>query len=242
MLYVDGFVVAVPTANQAPYQALSAKFAPLFKGFGANRHVEAWGDDVPAGERTDMRRAVMATDDETVVFSFIEYPDKATRDAANAKIMDDPSMHEMAPETMPFDGSRMIYAGFEGLVDTGAASGATAYIDGTAAPADPAAKAAYTAYAQRVADKLVEQGALRVVEAWGADIAPGKLTDFRKAVAAQDGEAIVFSWVEWPSKAVRDAAWGAIMADPSLTPTEAEIRKTDNQRRIYGGFTPILDA
>lgn len=241
MTYTDGFLVAVPVANQQPYQALSAKMAPTFRGFGALRHVEAWGDDVPQGQSTDMRRAVKATDDEAVVFSFIEYPDEATRDAANAKMMEDPGMQEMGFDSMPFDASRMVYAGFETIVDLGAA-GATGYIDGSVAPAAPQSRSAYAAFAQRVGQALLDLGALRVVEAWGANIQPGKVTDFRRAVKAEDGEAIVFSWIEWPSKAVRDTAWEALMADPGLRPSEEEIRQVENQRRIYGGFKPILDA
>src|SRR3546814_12608895 len=81
--------------------------------------VEAWGDDVPEGKVTDFQRAVQAKPDEVVVFSWIEYPTKAVRDAANQKIMSDPRMKEMGT-TMPFDGRRMIYGGFACIVDEGA--------------------------------------------------------------------------------------------------------------------------
>lgn len=115
MAYIDGFVLAVPAANKEKYRAMAAKAAPLFKEFGAIRHVEAWGDDVPAGKVTDFRRAVQAKDDEVVVFSWIEYPSKAVRDEANRKIMSDPRMQDMGE--MPFDGVRMIYAGFLPILD-----------------------------------------------------------------------------------------------------------------------------
>jgi uncharacterized protein YbaA (DUF1428 family) len=100
MTYVEGFVLAVPTANKDDYRKHAADAAPLFKEFGATRMVEAWGDDVPEGKVTDFKGAVLAKEDETVVFSWFEYPDRATRDAANEKIMSDPRMKEMGEEAL----------------------------------------------------------------------------------------------------------------------------------------------
>jgi uncharacterized protein YbaA (DUF1428 family) len=114
MSYVDGFVAAVPAANQAAYLAHAKQALQLFKEYGAMRMVECWGDDVPAGERTDFRRAVQAREDEVVLFSWIEWPSKEIRDAGMQKIMADPRMKEM---TMPFDGQRMIYGGFRPILD-----------------------------------------------------------------------------------------------------------------------------
>ncbi|AMO50241.1 Uncharacterized conserved protein YbaA, DUF1428 family [Kosakonia oryzendophytica] len=116
MKYVDGFVVAVPADRKDAYRQLAAKAAPLFKEFGATRIVECWAEDVPAGNITDFRMAVKAEDHEEVVFSWIEYPSKAVRDAANQKIMTDPRMRELGEE-MPFDGKRMIYGGFVPILD-----------------------------------------------------------------------------------------------------------------------------
>lgn len=116
MKYVDGFVVAVPAENKEAYLALAAKAAPIFKEFGATRIVECWSDDVPAGKLTDFRMAVKAEDHEEVVFSWIEYPSKEVRDAANEKVMADPRMKAMG-DAMPFDGKRMIYGGFSPIVD-----------------------------------------------------------------------------------------------------------------------------
>ena len=118
MSYVDGFVAAVPTANKEEYRKHAAKMAPIFKQHGATQVAENWGDDVPHGKQTDFFRAVEAKEDEVVVFAWIEWPDKATRDAAWAKLMEDPSMQPGA-NPMPFDGKRMIYGGFASL-DLGA--------------------------------------------------------------------------------------------------------------------------
>ena len=116
MKYVDGFVIAVPVANKEVYQKHAAEAAPLFKEFGATRMVECWEDDVPDGKLTDFRRAAQAKEDEVIVFSWIEYPSKEVRDAANQKIMTDPRMKAMG-DNMPFDGKRMIYGGFAPILD-----------------------------------------------------------------------------------------------------------------------------
>jgi uncharacterized protein YbaA (DUF1428 family) len=112
MPYVDGFVAAVPKANKQAYIEHAREAAVLLKEWGATRCVENWGDDVPEGQQTDFMRAVQAKPDEVVVFSWVEYPDKATRDAAGQKMMSDPRMQAMK---MPFDGARLIYGGFETL-------------------------------------------------------------------------------------------------------------------------------
>lgn len=119
MAYIDGFVIAVPKANKEKFIEHANKGDSVFMDLGATRVLECWGDDVPDGKVTDFRRAVQATADEAVVFSWIEWPDKATRDAAMAKITD-PMANDprMSPESnpMPFDGKRMIYGGFAPVV------------------------------------------------------------------------------------------------------------------------------
>ena len=114
MTYVDGFVAAVPKANKQAYIEHAQKAAALFKEWGALRIVETWSDDVPEGKQTDFMKAVQAKSDEAVVFSWVEFPDKATRDAAGQKMMTDPRMEAL---DMPFDGARMIYGGFDALLD-----------------------------------------------------------------------------------------------------------------------------
>lgn len=110
MNYIDGFVAAVPTTNKDSYLQHAQEAASLFKDFGAISVVECWGDDVPEGKTTSFPMAVKCKPDETVVFSWIEWPDRATRDAGMQKIMEDP---RMADNPMPFDGSRLIYGGFQ---------------------------------------------------------------------------------------------------------------------------------
>ena len=116
MPYIEGFVAAVPTADREKYIEHARGAVDYFKKLGATRVVECWGDDVPKGELTDFYKAAQAKDDESVIFSWIEYPDKATRDAANEKMADDPEMMEELGE-MPFDGKRMIFGGFEQVID-----------------------------------------------------------------------------------------------------------------------------
>ena len=115
MAYIDGFVMAVPNANRDTFIAHAKKFDALFLEFGATRVNECWGDDVPDGKVTDFRKAVQAKTDETVVFSWIEWPDKAARDSGMERVMKDPRMDPNA-NPMPFDGKRMIFGGFAPVV------------------------------------------------------------------------------------------------------------------------------
>ncbi len=116
MQYVDGFVMAVPSANRAAYKLYAEKSAPIFKEFGVLSIVECWGSDVPQGKLTSFPLAVQCKEDETVVFSWMTWPSKEVRDAAWEVMMKDP---RFSPESnpMPFDGKRMIYGGFEKLVE-----------------------------------------------------------------------------------------------------------------------------
>ncbi len=116
MPYIDGFVIAVPTANKQKFIEHARAFDPMFIEYGATRIIEGWGDDVPDGKVTDFRRAVQATAEETIVFSWVEWPDKATRDAGIKKMMEDPRMDPNA-NPMPFDGKRMIFGGFDAVVE-----------------------------------------------------------------------------------------------------------------------------
>ena len=236
MTYVEGFLVAVPTANKQAFRQHAEKALPVFKDLGAKRMVEGWGDDVPRGEVNDLYGAVQAKDDETVLFSWMEYPDKATRDAANGKMMTDPRMADMAQ--MPFDGQRMVWSGFEGLLEKGP-GGPAGYVDGVVLPVPADKKDAYREFADSAAAAFVENGATRVVEAWGDDLSVGKVTDFHRAVLREDDETVVFSWIEWPDKATRDAAWQNLMQDERMSGPD---RPFDGKRMIFGGFVPVVDG
>lgn len=114
MPYIEGFVAAVPKANKEAYIRHATEAAAYFRKLGATRLVECWGDDVPKGALTDFYKATQAKDDEVPIFSWIEYPDRATRDAANRTMGEDPDAQSM---DMPFDGKRMFWGGFEMVVD-----------------------------------------------------------------------------------------------------------------------------
>lgn len=237
MTYVEGFILAVPTANKEAYRKHAADAAPLFKEFGARRMVENWGADVPEGKVTDFQRSVQAKPDETIVFSWFEYRDKATRDAATEKMMADPRMEEMG-KNMPFDGQRMIFAGFDPIVDE-TMSGKAGYTDGYVLPVRTEKKEEYRAIAEMFAKKAKALGAVRIVEGWGDDVPEGKVTDYNRAVQLKPDETVVYSYVQWPDKATRDAAWDNIMADPEMQP--AGEMPFDGQRMFWGGFEPLVD-
>jgi uncharacterized protein YbaA (DUF1428 family) len=114
MSYVDGFVVAVPTAKRETYLKHATTAAEVFKEYGALNVVECWGDDVPEGKLTSFPLAVQRKEDETVVFSWVSWPSKSIRDAGMKKVMEDPRLTSL---DMPFDGKRMIYGGFEVMLN-----------------------------------------------------------------------------------------------------------------------------
>lgn len=128
MTYIDGFVIAVPTANKDQFVSHALHFDQMLIAEGALRVMECWGSDVQHGKLTDFFGAVQAKDDETVCFSWVEWPDKATRDACHARMQD--LMHtgefaQLAGEfaQMPFDGARMVFGGFEPVVQLGRSLG-----------------------------------------------------------------------------------------------------------------------
>lgn len=118
MPYVDGFVVPVPKKNIETYRAMSQRMGKVWKEHGALEYHEYIADDVKPGQFTSFPQSVDLRDDETVVFSWIVYPDRATRDRVNEKVMDDPRVKDdMDAKKMPFDGKRMIFGGFTPLFE-----------------------------------------------------------------------------------------------------------------------------
>ena len=116
MTYVDGFIAAVPALNRETYRQFAQRAAAVFREHGALRVVECWGDDVPDGKVTSFPMAVKLRKDETVVFSWIAWPSREVRDAGMQKVMADPRL-QPGSSPLPFDGKRLIYGGFETIVD-----------------------------------------------------------------------------------------------------------------------------
>jgi uncharacterized protein YbaA (DUF1428 family) len=117
MPYVDGFLLAVPKDKMDEYRKMAELGRTLWMEYGATGYMECVADDVPYGELTSFPRAVQATDDETVIFSWITYESREKRDEINEKVMKDPRMNGYDKDNMPFDGKRMIYGGFKSFVE-----------------------------------------------------------------------------------------------------------------------------
>lgn len=236
MTYYSGMVAAVPTANKQAYIDHAASTWPMFKKLGAQRMVEAWGEDVPHGKVTDFFRATQAEDGETPVFSWIEWPDRATADTAWQAMMDDPEMQNM-PE-MPFDGKRMFWGGFAPIYQFGRSEPGR-YIQGFVLAVPEANKQAYADMARSAEEMFRRFGATHMVENWGEDVPHGKLTDFYRAADARDGEVPMFSWVEWPDRATCDEAGERMAAE--MEGQEMPEMPFDGMRMFWAGFSPILD-
>jgi uncharacterized protein YbaA (DUF1428 family) len=242
MAYFDGFVIPVPTANKDQFIAHARLGDPVFIEKGAVRVVECWAEDVSHGKVTDFYGAVDAKEGESIVFSWIEWPDKATRDQGMAAMMDtdnpDPRM-DPAKNPAPFDGKRMIYGGFEPLVIEGDLS-ALPYVQGFIVPVPHAKREEYRAVARDAWEKVFRPyGALCVLEAWGDDVPNGEVTDFYRAGKATGDENAVFSFMAWPSREACDAAAERMQSDPNMQMPEGGM-PFDGMRMIYGGFVPVV--
>ena len=236
MTYFEGFIVPVPEGNKDAFANHAKQMAPSLRQCGVRRQLEAWGVDVPEGKLTDFRKAVEAEKGENVVFAWFEYPDRQARDASNQAMMSKPEMAEIAGEA-PFDGKRMIFAGFEAVVEQGSPGGT--FIDGIVIPVRTANRDDYVRLASKNAAVFREYGATRVVETLGDDLTHGQVTDFYRAVKAEDGETVAFSFIEWPDKNVRDQAWQKIMADERM---QHGAGLFDGKRMFWGGFEVVIDT
>jgi uncharacterized protein YbaA (DUF1428 family) len=238
MTYCTGSISAVPTLNKQKFIEHAAAAWPLFQSMGATRMVDTWGVDVPKGEVTDFHRAVDARDDETVVFSWVDWPDKATAHAAWQAMESDPAMQAM-PQ-MPFDGKRMILGGFMPVFEQGSADGAN-YYQGFTLAVPEHNKAAYVAMAEKGWQLIHRHGALGMVENWGEDVSRGKVTDFYRATHCEDNEVPVFSWSTWPNRATCDAASKAMQGGDTGDMDMANM-PFDGMRMMWAGFEPIFDS
>lgn len=238
MTYYTGSVAAVPIANRQEYLAHVKAIWPLFRTYGAQRMVETWGADIQKGKVNDLFGAVNAKDDESVVLAWMEWPDRATADASWRMMQDDPAMTEL-PE-MPFDGSRMIFGGFEPLLNVGTDS-AAGYFQGFVLAVPERNRDAYAKMAREAWETAFQpNGCTGMVETWGVDVPRGKQTDFYRATMAQDDEVPVLSWTAWPDRATCDRAAKAMQAD--MEGQEFPDMPFDGMRMMWGGFEPIFDS
>ena len=236
MTYFEGFIVPVPEGNKEAFARHAKELSAALRDCGVRRQFEAWGSDVPEGKLTDFRKAVDAKADENVVFAWFEYPDRKTRDLSNQRMMSSPDMAE-AGKDAPFDGKRMIFGGFQAVVEEGAPGGR--YVDGIVVPVPTSKRDEYARLAAQNAMVFREFGATRVIEALGDDVSHGQVTDFYRAVKAEDGETVAFSFIEWPDKAARDQAWQKIMQDQRMQHGGGLF---DGKRMFWGGFEVVIDT
>lgn len=115
------------------------------------------------------------------------------------------------------------------------------YVDGFVASVPSAERAAFTQHAELAGRIFKEHGALQVADAWGDDVPAGKLTSFPMAVKCEAGETVVFGWIVWPSKAVRDAGMKKVMEDPRMQPDNCPM-PFDGKRAIFGGFEMVAST
>jgi uncharacterized protein YbaA (DUF1428 family) len=115
------------------------------------------------------------------------------------------------------------------------------YVDGFVLPLPNGKEEEYRKQAEKFAEKAAAQGAIGTIEGLGDGLEHGHTTDFFKAVKAEDNENVVFSFILWPSKEVRDAGWEKIMADPDMQPGAMEM-PFDGKRMFWGGFKPLLNT
>ena len=199
--------------------------------------VESWDSDVPDGKVTDFRKAVDAKPDEKVVFSWFEYPDKATRDAANEKMMSDPRMKEVG-ENMPFDGKRMIVGGFDAIVEEG--TPAAAISTASSCRCRRTSANAYREIAAKMANVFREHGATRVHRGVGRRRAQGRshrLLPRGEGRGRREGRLLLHRVARQGDPR---PGWQKIMADESMKP-EGDM-PFNGQRMFWGGFEPIVDT
>ncbi|WP_082537251.1 MULTISPECIES: DUF1428 domain-containing protein [unclassified Aureimonas] len=232
MSYVLGCVLPIEAGKRDRFVEQAVQAAPFFREFGASSVLDAVGDDVPKGEATDFRRAVDAKDGELVAFGWVIWPDKATKNAAEPAMMSDPRM-DMSD--MAFDGKRMIYGGFEPMIDEGP-GGAFGYIDGFVLAVPTARREEFVRHCREAAPLFLRNGATRHVECWGVDVPEGKVTDFHRAVKTQADETVCFAWIEWPDRETRDAGHEAVSAEMERIDIPMPF---DAKRVIHGGFAVV---
>lgn len=243
MSYAHGFIAAVPQANRDVYRRHAKKVGEVFRENGASQVMECWEEEVPDGEVTSFPLAVRRKEGEAVVFSWYRWPSKEVADAGMKATMADERVRcEAGQVGKIFDGKRIIYGGFDVVAEKRADAGIdTPYVHGMAAAVVASRREAYAKCAGEMGAILRERGALEVVDCWEEAVPEGELTSFPKAVLREEGEAVVFSWILWPSKEAGRAGMGAMREDARLANLFEEIGGMMNLKRlIHGGFTPLV--
>lgn len=115
------------------------------------------------------------------------------------------------------------------------------YVDGFVAAVPVANKEKFIEHAKTIAEVFKENGALKIVDTWEDDVPDGEVTSFPIAVQKNENEAVVFSWIIWPSKEARDTGWQSSMEDQRMNP-ETNPMPFDGKRIIYGGFNVVSDV
>ena len=240
MPYYTGSVTPVPKDKRDSYLQSLRRSWPLMQSRGAARMVETWGEDIQPGTQTDFLRAVQARDDEAVVFAWVEWPDKATSDAAWADIMENREEFANAMGELPYDGKRMIFGGFQSFVADGSDKGG-GYYQGFLTPVPEGNRDAFEKLAHSAWEEMFRpSGCLGNHESWGDDVPHGKLTDMYRAVDAKDGEVIVMSWAGWPDRATCEEAGRKMRAAMEGKPMPD--MPFDGKRMIWAGFETIFDS
>lgn len=240
MPYYTGSVTPVPRDQRDRYLQSLRRAWPLLQRRGAIRMVEAWAEDLKPGKRTDFLRAVQAQDGEAVTFAWIEWPDRATSDAAWADIMQNHDELAQAMGDARYDSKRMIYGGFRPLVADGSDRGA-GYCQGFLTPVPEGNREAFEALAHQAWDEMFRpNGCLGNFESWGDDVPHGKLTDMYRAVDARDGEVVVMSWACWPDRATCEEASRRMEAAMEGQPMPD--MPFDGKRMIWAGFEVLFDS
>ena len=239
MTYFEGFIVPVPEANKDAYRKHASDFAPMFQEIGVRRMVETWDSDVPEGKVTDFRKAVDAEAGREGRLLVVRISLEGRARRGEREVHERPAHggngREHAVRRQAHDHGRL-------RSDRRRRHRPAAAIPTASSCRCPKASATPIASSRpRWRRCSVEHGATRVVEAFGDDVPHGKVTDFYRAVKAEDGENVVFSFIEWPDKATRDDGLeGKIMADESLKP-QGEM-PFDGKRMFWGGFEKIVDT
>jgi uncharacterized protein YbaA (DUF1428 family) len=215
MTYIEGFVIPVPAANKQKFADHARIIDAMFIEHGATRVVECWQDKVEKGQTTDFFGAVACTEDEAVAFSWVEWADKGARQRGMGEIG---TLMSTDPRLDPAKNPMPF-------------DGKRMVFGRTAALA--------------MWEIMKDYGAVRVIEAWQDDVTHGKQTDFFRAVKAEDGEMVVFSFVEWSSREVCESAHDNMMHDDRMKRFMGDNPDAkppfDGKRMVWGGFMPVVD-